>query len=757
MAISLANFKGPLSMRFSATLLSLALSSAFVSATLASAQTGFSTQTYPAVLPANSDNTRLLAADLNGDGRPDLFTYGSRSGASTASGNVFLNNGSGGFLAPVALPGTGLLSAAAIGDMNGDGYPDIVGCMNLNVGTQEQQISITVYLNNGSGTFKALPAITDQGQCNAMTLGDINRDGKPDIITVGYLPGQYNPSGQFFPGYTSSLNTFQNNGDGTVGTYGGTVGSEFDDSASGSQYSNCGPIGIAGADFLQDGNFDLVVTTSCLPLNSAGTAVTSPTNYAGTVFFLPPSSDQFGNYSYSTFTHVLSTPEIYSNAKVADLNGDGKPDAVFDGASTATTGDLIELLNTGNGTFASSKLQTASIFYGAGIADFNGDGYPDIASSYTTASGNTYPPSIEILNGSKTGTFTDSQSFSTGASTTLAGDITTADFNGDGKPDFATLVYSSSAKTTSLNIYTNTQAGSGEPCTAPTAANTNTICTPTPGQTLNSPITVTAASNVSGFTLNRLYLDNNSVYQVASQTVSTSITAAVGTHNLVLVSYNSAGKAVTSSVNFTVGAVGPTGGCLPTSAGLMICSPTSLSTEGSPVYFSAGAIAKAGNLTAIRAYIDYNELFTSFNPSPTKTYDFTQEFAVPVGQHLLVMVGYDSTGGSVTNSLNFTVTGTCTAPTGGTSIKICSPGSLEGTQNSPFAVTAGAYTATGYIAAIRVYIDNVAVATYNNPGTTKAFSVNQSVSTTSGSHNLVVVAYPSTGGAVTSSETISVF
>ena len=742
-------------MRFSAVLLSLALSSTFMSATFASAQTGFSTQTYPAVLPATSDNTYLLSADFNGDGRPDLFSYGSRGGASTASGNIFLNNGSGGFLSPVALPGTGLLGAAAIGDMNGDGYPDIVGCMNLNVSTQEQQVSITVYLNNGSGTFKALPAMTEQGQCNAMTLGDINRDGKLDIVTVGYLPGQYNPSGQFFPGYTSSLGTFFNNGDGTIGTHGTTFGSEFDDTASGSQYSNCGPVGVAGADFNSDGNFDLVVTTDCRPLSNG--VVTSPTNYAGTVFYLPPSSDQFGNYSFTTFNHLSSNPEIYFNAKVADLNSDGRPDIVFAGASSATAGDLTDFLGGGSGGFTSIKIQTASAVYGAGIANFTGTGPLDLASSYSTASGNSYPPSIEILNGSSQGSFTESQTFSAGTATNLGGDVATGDFNGDGKPDFATLIYSTSAKTTSLNVYTNSMPGSGSACTAPPVSNTNTICAPTPSQTLNSPVTVTAASNVSGFTLNRLYLDNISVYQVASQAVSTSLTAAVGTHNLVLVSYNNAGKAFTSSTTFTVGAAGPTGGCLPTTASLKICSPTSLSTEGSPVYFSAGAIAKAGNLTAIRAYIDYNPLFTSTNPSPTKTYDFTQEFAVSVGQHLLVMVGYDSTGGSVTNSLNFTVTGTCTAPTGGTSIKICSPSTLEGTQNSPFPLTAGAYTTTGYIAAIRVYIDNVAVATYNNPGTTKAFSVNQPVSTTSGSHNLVVVAYPSTGGAVTSSETISVF
>ncbi len=229
-------------MRISAFLLPPAL----VLTTAALAQTGFSTRTYPAVLPSTSDNTILISADFNGDGRPDLFSYGSRGGASTIPGNVLLNNGSGGFLAPVALSGTGFLGAVAVGDMNGDGYRDIVACTNINVNTQNRQVSIAVYLNSGTGIFKALPAVTAQGQCSALTLGDINHDGRLDVLTVGTLPGQYNPGGQFFPGDRGSIDFFINNGDGHFGEQSSGLSSEFDDKASGSQYTNCTPIGKVG-------------------------------------------------------------------------------------------------------------------------------------------------------------------------------------------------------------------------------------------------------------------------------------------------------------------------------------------------------------------------------------------------------------------------------------------------------------------------------------------------------------------------------
>ncbi len=730
-------------MRISALLLPLAL----VSTTVSIAQTGLSTKTYPAILPATSDNTLLISADLNGDGRPDLFSYGSRGGASTVPGNVFINNGSGGFLAPVALAGSSLLSAAAIADMNGDGYPDIVGCTNTAQTTQNPTVKLTVYLNSGTGTFKALPAVTGQGECDAMTIGDFAHTGHSGVITVGYQAGQYNPSGQFFPGGDNGYNVFSNSGDGTLTQSAGGYGTPFDDPSSGSQYTNCEPVGVVGGDFLGAGNFDLLVTTTCKPLNSAGTAVTSPTNYAGTVFILPGTNNQGQGYNYQVYTHVLSEPEVYTNGKVADLNGDGKPDAVFDGASTATTGDLIELLNTGNGAFTSSKLQTASIFYGASVGDFNGDGYPDIASSYTTASGSAFPPSISILNGSKTGTFTQSQTFSTGTTANLGGDVAAADFNGDGKSDFANLVYSTSAKITSLDVYTNTQSGNAA-CAAPTTANTNLICTPTSGETLNSPVTVTAASNVSGFTLNRLYLDNTSVYQVASQTVSTSITAAAGSHNLVLVSYNSAGQAFTKSVTFTVG--NPTSGnCIPENAGVSICAPAPGTTDSSPVTFTAGATAKSGYLTAIRIYIDGNTPYTSYNSANSKTYSFTEALGVAGGTHNLVMVAYDSAGNSLTASETFTVPPTACAASPGT-VDVCSP-SGSAPVTSPFTVQANANAGSGaFITAMRIYVDNVAVALVNNPQQTQSFTINQSVSASSGTHSIAVVAYENNGASTSS-------
>jgi hypothetical protein len=110
------------------------------SSTACFAQTGFTTKTY--TVPRNSV---LRSADFNKDGKPDLLI----TGGSTPSTVILLNDGSGGFLPPVAIPGTGV-APVQIGDMNGDGFPDIVGC---GPGATASNSKLLIYLNDGTGKF----------------------------------------------------------------------------------------------------------------------------------------------------------------------------------------------------------------------------------------------------------------------------------------------------------------------------------------------------------------------------------------------------------------------------------------------------------------------------------------------------------------------------------------------------------------------------------------------------------------------------
>ena len=75
---------------------------------------------------------------------------------------------------------------------------------------------------------------------------------------------------------------------------------------------------------------------------------------------------------------------------------------------------------------------------------------------------------------------------------------------------------------------------------------------------------------------------------------------------------------------------------------------------------------------------------------------------------------------------------------------------------SPVQLSAGATASTGYITAIRVYVDNVAVTTVNDPAQNATFSIHPSISMSLGNHSVVVVGYQSNGQAQTASENISV-
>jgi len=147
-------------------------------------------------------------------------------------------------------------------------------------------------------------------------------------------------------------------------------------------------------------------------------------------------------------------------------------------------------------------------------------------------------------------------------------------------------------------------------------------------------------------------------------------------------------------------------------------------------------------------------VFTVNNPSATKTFSASQSVNVAAGTHSLVVLGYQSTGGQVSRSETFTATGGACYPSSA-GAKICSP-AAGSTTSSPVSVVAGVTTNSGYVAAIRVYIDNIAQPVIYNPQQTKSFAIQQSEATGKGTHDLVAVGYPSTGGSITARETFTV-
>jgi Bacterial Ig-like domain (group 3)/FG-GAP-like repeat len=116
---------------------------------------------------------------------------------------------------------------------------------------------------------------------------------------------------------------------------------------------------------------------------------------------------------------------------VADFNGDGIPDlAIGNAPQDGSSGNVTILLGNGNGTFtAAASPATPSGVSAIAVADFSGDGKADIA----VANGLT----LTMLKGKGDGTFTSSTITPSAGSFGINNLIIIGDFNGDGKPDMA--------------------------------------------------------------------------------------------------------------------------------------------------------------------------------------------------------------------------------------------------------------------------------------------------------------------------------
>jgi hypothetical protein len=273
--------------------------------------------TYLAATTLNTGGqpNQVVSADINGDGKPDLvFADLSPSGNAI----VLLQDASnpGQFQAPLNLPTGNMTPSVAVGDLNGDGKPDVVAVDYDSNGNNGQ---VTIFFQNASspGTFLAPVTFPAGAQPQAVRIADVNGDGLPDLIVANRGPGS---NGLGTPGVTVLLQDASN-----PGTFLAPV-----------TYSTpWGAVDVAVGDVNGDGKPDLVVA-------SLGPA---PTGAVSVLLQNASTPGTFGTAtSYAGFGQPLSVA-------IADLNGDGHPDiAVADGWSATV------MLNnaTAPGTFANA-------------------------------------------------------------------------------------------------------------------------------------------------------------------------------------------------------------------------------------------------------------------------------------------------------------------------------------------------------------------------------------------------------------------
>jgi hypothetical protein len=240
-----------------------------------------------------------------------------------------------------------------------------------NFGPASDNGGISILLGNGDGTFQAANNFAAGKKPHALAASDFNRDGKDDLVLIDNF----------------GVGVLLGNGDGTFGTV--------------SYFPTANlPHSLAVSDLSSDTIPDLAVNASSL-------------------------SVLLGNGDGTFQSHVdYSGVGIGGSIAEADVNGDGRLDVILSGNGVHV------LLGNGDGSLQNAIFSTGPYFTVALAAtDFNLDGKLDLAVSFNNLLGNQSGTVIMTGNGDGTFQLPPSTNFH------QFGSMSTADFNGDGKPD----------------------------------------------------------------------------------------------------------------------------------------------------------------------------------------------------------------------------------------------------------------------------------------------------------------------------------
>jgi hypothetical protein len=355
----------------------------------------------------------VATGDLNRDGKQDYVLL-----LSDGRFEVHLGQGDGTF---VAGPGSGIFGTAgtpgpvaiAIGDVNRDGYPDVV------VAYQQK---IAVFLNGGAASPASFATEVDDSSAGAsyeaIALVDFNRDGALDVVAA-------NATGPRLEG-------FQNSGTGTF-----TLTSTLALAAA--------PLRLAVADYDNDGFQDVA-------LLDAGAHLVLAT----------------GNGTFFTVVDTVTVGGSPTDLVAVDLDRNGYPDVVVvDPNAVAlyvykSNAPASASFSLASGPQAAAPPGTASAPVRLVAGDWNADGRLDIAAACAAAS-----PADGVVAHLGSGTLAfDPTTVSVYAGGGQPDRIAVADFNGDGRPDLLTA--SSITGTVALWVghgSTNSPSGFAAPVT----------------------------------------------------------------------------------------------------------------------------------------------------------------------------------------------------------------------------------------------------------------------------------------------------
>ncbi len=445
----------------------------------------------------------LILTDVNGDGKLDVvaqyeFVHDGESFGDGGGIRVLLGDGRGGFQLVDDFPLGNVNGSMAVGDLNGDGRPDLV--IGAPQDPAQQASALIVALGKGDGTFTPASLSTpNEVGPGAIVIADINGDGKNDIVS---LTSALTPTSQYPPnevavrfgkgdgtfssptivpvqaaspdsvlddaGTPGALAVGDVNGDGNLDIVTNGITILLGDGKGGfpnrKDFLNTAPESVILADFDGDGKTDVLIGTGNSAVLSGPPPFSEYQENSLTVFFGEGTGDltaaPVGPSPVQT-SSSFSSPNSADYVTVAsgDFNQDGLADlamvSVFQYLSIFVTSASGTLTHVSTYDFAAIDKDASPTSVAA--ADFNGDGIIDLAVSVARRSS---PGSIEVFTGVGDGTFLPPVASSAPASTTS---LVVGDFNKDGHPDVAAIDVTGSTDGDRIAIFLNQGDGTFAP------------------------------------------------------------------------------------------------------------------------------------------------------------------------------------------------------------------------------------------------------------------------------------------------------
>ena len=346
----------------------------------------------------------LVVADLDGDGRDDVavaVSYIADAPPHPGYVDVYLQTANGTYAAATRYPVGPDPWGLALGDIDGDGHPDLLAAIPsstapaVNVASDSGGVSLLRQDRTRAGTFGASTWWATGGAASAALLADLNGDGRSDLLVADSVLANARAllllQSATAPGNFAAPLTLP---------VGAGRGSED----------------VAVADLNGDGRPDIVL--------AAGNSVVVLYQRAGGGFDDPS---------------VIASGTRIGAVVSADLDGDGRADIVAVDAGNAPEGGsggakLIVLLQTQTGNFAAHTIAVADGARRFAIGDLDGDGVPDLAVVSLVYQALSTPSQVSVLRqlASNRGQFAPADVY---VGPSSANFIAIGDVNADGRND----------------------------------------------------------------------------------------------------------------------------------------------------------------------------------------------------------------------------------------------------------------------------------------------------------------------------------